>query len=351
MGVEFNPPNPNGHTRREFLKFLTGSALTLAANNLSQGLYPKFPSPIPDTHPVRFTPEQLGVNINLRAISWYGLGDTAIDELLALPFQNVRIPIPFDYFYNQRGDLDKLIGKAQDSGKSIHLQLGVKTIGSPEIHLPPDVLNDFPYLNDPGPLDADAGFRKIVLNYIGDVSKHYLPLKEVASIHVENESFSQNLAVANKRYVSTQFNAQEVEVVRNADPYHRPILQNLPFDTPSAMADVIKSSDIVGLNIYNQYKNPDLPLWTAFYVAAIAVRLAGKALAVTEYQTAAWLKSKDQPEFPFNADKFVSGLRIIKAVNPAMVFFWDVEQLLYRKYYYEEEPDQWEVLRELPKAA
>lgn len=326
-------------TRRQFLQ--KGGILAtgiLAASMQDQERH--ISSDIP-----QFASEILGTNVSARAIEWYGLPlEKTLDNIFSLPGKRVRIAIPFDEVHPKEKEwyfdkADLIIQKAIDHGKIINLQIGVKTIGYPEVHIPLFLRQQFPYLMDPNTqIDQDPHVQEHILTYLDKVSKRYLSLSGISTIHVENEAFSKNLPVARGRYITTDFNEQEIAVVKDNDPFKRPIVQNLPIDTPRFIPYVLDHANIVGVNVYNQAGNAPYVQNILHFVThpffapllSMAKNKYGTQLFVTEYQTAPWINEHRQPVHPFELATAVSGLRDVQRVNPDGLFLWDIEQVMWR---------------------
>ncbi len=279
-----------------------------------------------------------GLNIHLGGIRWFGLDEKeTIKKLFSLPITRVRIPIPFNEVNPQKNtwDFSKrdfLIEEAVKHNLTIDLQMGIKTIGWPEVNAPNWLATQFPYLNTKGiQIDKDPELQQYILTYLQKTSERYLKNKAIKTIQVENEPFSKHLSVTNYRYISKYFNAQEIALVKKLDPYHRPFVQNIPFDTPLAIPSVVKTADIIGLNIYNQYylPLPEILYWMSLQACTAIVKMLGKHVFVTEYQSAAWLDD-NTPAIPFSTKKFEQGLIHIAQFKPQAIFLWDVEQVLAR---------------------
>ncbi|GEM_PF-6833813 len=287
-----------------------------------------------------FTPNQLGINIHYRNFTWYGLDEKkTLKELLSLPFEHVRIPIPFNEVNPQKGVWDfslrdQIIEQALKHHKTIHLQLGIKTIGYPEFNIPQWFCDVFPVLLKPKTyVQPDIFLQGYIEEYLNRCAQHFLPMKEIASIHIENEAFSKRLPVSNFRSLSADLTKQEVNVVKSHDPHHRPIVQNFPIDTPEAAWHAYNQSDIVGLNIYNQYFEHEFfktMYWPAINTILGTLKMLKKRTWVTEFQIAPWIDSHKNPAYPFSEEKVFEGLQKLKTWNPEIIFLWDVEQVLWK---------------------
>lgn len=322
-------------TRRDFLRKLgIGISATVV------GAIPDVRESPPPSD-ITFPPNQLGLNINVRTFGWYNLDyQKALQRLLSLPGEYVRIPIPFDIVAKERNafnfsSTDRIIDESLKHNKKIALQLGIKTIGWPEVHAPSWLFDIVPNLAQPGTqIDAHEDVRKYVLGYLDHAASRYLGLSEIISIHVENEAFSKNLQVSDYRYLSYEFNKQEKSVVQAHNQYNRPFIQNVPIDTPQAIPYVIRNHDILGLNVYNQAigNTPEELFWLSINGIYKIAQLLNKSICITEYQSAAWLKEDKTPLHPFSQEGFMDGLRRLQQIDPnVQITFWDLEQILWER--------------------
>lgn len=289
---------------------------------------------------IPFGPKQLGINIHYRNYKWYGLDSKkTLQELMKLPFQHVRIPIPYDEVNPKKGvwdfsTRDYIVEQALKQKKIIHLQVGLKTIGYPEFNIPRWLSDLFPSLITPrSKITPTPQLQQYLFEYLQKTAERFFPVKEIASIHGENEAFSKRLHVSNFRSLSPNLVKQEVALIRNLDRYHRPIIQNFPFDTPEAGFHSISQSDIIGINIYNQFFESELLkkiYWPAMNLTIQTLKLLGKRIIITEFQVAPWISSDKQPAYPFSEKKVEEGFLKLKNLKPQLVFLWDVEQLLWR---------------------
>ncbi len=326
-------------SRRDFLRY--GGATTLAIG-LGAELAMKTTQIAQER--LSFTPSQLGVNIHLAGIRHFKLDvKETVDTLFGLPVDHVRIPLPLDeIFIKEHGSpvfstRDQLIEKALKEGKTIHLQMGAKTIGYPEVHLPFWLVDR--YNNDLRPdgvqIDKNPYVAEQILKWLEVCSKRYLPYIESGSVHVENEPFSEHLKVSRDRFISQAFNKRELEVVRSADPHKntRSYVQNLPIhplDYLKARDFVFENYDTVGLNIYPQYNETRLPnqvaeklLWTAVSCITNDARNRGMDVSVTEQQVARWISSN----YPFQEEKAKADIQKTQhIVRPKIMMLWDAEQ-------------------------
>lgn len=315
--------------RRLFLKQL--AVLTLAA---STGITPddknKIQAPI-------FDPWRIGLNINTSAIRWYNLDITeTIRRQLELPVGRVRLPVRFDEVFpepevSKFDEVHRNIYQILQADKEIDIQFGPKTLGGREVNLPYWIYKKFPYLReDHACLDADPDAKKLFLDLTHRVAEELLPqYPQIVSIQGSNEPLSKRLDVANYRYFSPSYVDEEIEVIRSVE-HIKPIVQNIPWDTPSLILGVLNNSkiDVLGLNIYNNIYPGIVTeiLWKYFEILFALTRMYHKSVFVTEYQTAPWLNSDKSIRFSFNPQRRIDGFRRILSLNPGCTFLWDLEQ-------------------------
>ena len=305
-----------------------------------------------DQNSVKFTPARLGLTINFRNFGWYDLDrNEALQQLLALPVEHVRIPIPFDIVERQKGQFDfsttdEVVQKAKEHKKTIHFQFGAKTAAGKEVNLPEWLLDEMPELNKPGPLDIHPKFREYTMEYLEQSASRYLPKVEGrGAIYVENEGHNRRLPLTNYRYITQPFHREEVALVKTIDPFRRPIIQNIP-DTIGETFTLLKRDDIdiVGFNIYDQAEFFNLPIpksiykegyWAGVKFLARLVEFFGKQRDIPERQSNYWLNGAKEPVYPFSIEKFLEGMLRLQNIMPeAIVFLWDVEQRLWRAKYH-----------------
>lgn len=288
---------------------------------------------------------QLGLNIHLAGIRHFGLDEKeTVQKLLTLPYQHVRIPIPFDEIAPKKGvwDFSKrdwLIEQAMQHNKTIHLQCGAKTIGWPEVWLPDWLTNAHPYIHKAHAcIDRSPHIQAFILEALEHCAKRYLKVENLASIQIENEAFCKRLSVSNYRYVSFSFHKKELEVIKKYNRNTTLILQNLPLNHPldllQSLPYVLRESDVIGLNIYNQHipfavyqKTNDVFLSSVMRLLKPLVSLSQKQIYVTELQSAAWLTGNNMPIKPFSLRIFEKTIQQYLRLGAAIVFLWDVEQI------------------------
>lgn len=297
---------------------------------------------------MQLSSSQLGINIHLAGIKQFDLDEgKTVKQLLELPYQHVRIPIPLSEVSPQKNkwDFSKrdwLIELASKHKKSLHLQTGAKTIGWPEVWLPTWLIEKHPYLSKPhAHIDNHPEVAEFLLEAIERVGEKYFGLENLQSIQIENEAFCKRLSVSNYRYISFPFHTKELEVVKKHNSSKALILQNLPLnhllDMIQAFPYLLKTCDVLGLNIYNQhipYKPyqlaNDVFLSNTTKIAKALVSLQQKQLYVTEIQTAAWLTGNNTPIKPFSEKLFEKTIKQYVNLGASIIFLWDVEQIIWQ---------------------
>lgn len=337
--LEGDPRLTTQVSRRDLLQYAGATALAL-------GLGTELAMKTTQTAPERlsFSPSQLGVNIHLAGIRHFQLDvKKTVDDLFRLPIDHVRIPLPFDeIFIKEHGNpdfstRDQLIEKALKDGKTIHLQMGAKTIGYPEVHLPFWLVDRYGENLKPDGVQIDKNpyVAEQILQWLELCAERYLPHIEGGSVHVENEPFSEHLKVSRDRFISQAFNKRELEIVRSADPHKntRSYIQNLPIhplDYLKARDFVFENYDTVGLNIYPQYNETRFPnpvaerlLWAVISYITNDSRSHGMDVSVTEQQVAKWISSN----YPFEEEKAETDIhKTQQIVKPKIMMLWDAEQ-------------------------
>lgn len=294
---------------------------------------------------MKFLSSQLGMNIHLAGMRHFGLDEKkTIEQLFSLPYQHVRIPIPFDEIAPKKGvwsfeKRDWLIDEALKHDKIIHLQFGAKTIGWPEVWLPKWLGDTNAYIHQPyACIDKRKEVQEFLLDALEQSAQRYMKLSNIGSIQIENEAFCKRLSVANFRYISYAFHQKELAVVRKYNKANIPILQNLPLnhllDMLQSLPYVFKHSDIIGLNIYNQHIPSrlhqtlnNLGLQSVLPLIAFLANHMHKKIYITELQTAPWL-SGGKPITKFSPKIFEQTLQKCLKNGAEIVFLWDVEQIL-----------------------
>lgn len=326
-------------SRRTFLKAAGVAALTLASSEISDQK-----EVVPTM--IHFPKSQVGVNLHLAGIRGFGLNEAeTVKQMFAMRLSRVRIPIPWDEVEQKKGVWDfakrrALIQEAKDKGLSVDLQIGIKTIGWPEIHVPKWLYDEpgLSYIAESNvQLDANPDLKKPTEKYLAAVTEQIiLPFQDsLATIQVENEPFSKHLEVSRNRHISPTFNAWEREFIRKETGYEGPFVQNVPFDTWRNIPAALDAADIIGFNIYTQHTNKfENPIFKQGYWAGVnalagLVRVAGKKVRITEFQMAPWLDGNRKPVSTFTLEGIVDALQHVQEIDPEEgIYQWDVEQIL-----------------------
>ena len=329
---------PERLTRRNFLelgsKTAVFTALTLAESRAAQSINSSPPA-------AKFSSSKLGVDVDPRNIEYLemDLGET-LDRIYSLPVEHSRIPIAWDRVAPKKGrwswkEADQIIEKSLQTQniKSLTLQFGFKTIGWPEVNVPDWLKELFPQINQDG---AVIGKQQGLWDYAGEYLAHaferYLRVEGVKYIHLENEAFSRRLDVTRFRSIDPDFYLKELKLL---DIYLRQyglkdkvkIAQNFPTDTPEMFEFVIRHSDSLGINVYNQHNTlgiPDFiyrPLFWTKTKGSFAIALAsGKEVKVPEFQVGPWNNE------PFHVSEMENGAGRIKQIHPQTELdFWNPE--------------------------
>lgn len=329
-------------SRRRFLD--TTSKVTLLAAISS--LMPDNPIGSP---PAEVLPRNeafpLGSSGDFEKTDWFKLDrDRILSSQLAAPFERLRVAVRMSDVLKENGSYDftisrTMVQRAIERGKNIDLQLGAQTYGYREVNVPRFMFNRFPYLEHPGVvLDRDPEFKKVTLDYVDAVADEFFKFPEIKTIHVGNEALSEHLEVNQWRHTSVDFLIEQNEKVRKLDPLKRPLVQNLPWDTPQAAIWLLKDSDIeiMALNVYNNTSLQSL-LWKWVEEMHRLSVIFGKKFAVSEYQTAPWIDEQKKLVYPYSTEEFKSGFQKLMPFPVEFFHLYDWQQLLWRTGNNEEE--------------
>lgn len=310
-------------------------------------------SQIPDntaernTEMTPFAPNELGITIDVPGIHFLDLDlEKTVGALLNLRADHIRIAFPLDQIFREEGkaadfsQFANVLDQAKRAGKTIHAQMGAKTYGWPEVHLPLWFLAKFAENPIPpgGQIDKDPRVAEFILEKVTKVAELVLPyLDKNDTYQIENEPFS-IVSVANKRFISYDFNHQELEAVKKLDRLKdkRKTIQNLPINLQSALEYskarefVFAHNQIVGINMYPQHNETRLPNtiatgvnWLAAMLVAADARTHGMDVFVTEQQAAQWRGSKVK----FDVQKGIEDFQKTKdRLKPSVTVIWDAQQ-------------------------
>jgi hypothetical protein len=274
------------------------------------------------------------LGISFRPLQAEALGldpQQALAALLPHPFSLIRIAALWSHLEPQPGcwrttELDAALDAAEEAGKGVILGVGaVKNFGYPELFVPdhrlaaplPERQLIRPMTH--GPLLAAA--TDFVIAVVG----HCRERRAIAAWQVEHEAVDP-LGLEHSWRLSRDFVAREIEAVRAADGFGRPVLLNAYLPTSTAVAVqqwwrtrdqgdsialALREADLVGLDIYPRHALAGTSR-TALYLdgsrspwgprrglARVASRLhPGQRLLVTEGQAEPWEAVTVPPSLP-----------------------------------------------------
>jgi hypothetical protein len=215
----------------------------------------------PDINQLEFpdvNPSQLGISVNLESGKGFGYPtEKSLEDHFLLPLRRLRVGFrfetinPSDGVYDFR-ETDKIVDGVIKHNKTLEVVMGMKTPGHPEVRVPKYLIEKFPYLLQPGPLDREKEVRDKAMEYLDRTWERYRNVREIKRVHIDNEGLL-IAGINNWRYVTDQFYEEQVNHVQSKDPYNRDNVQNPPWhkkrDTLALMHNPLV--DIVALNIYN----------------------------------------------------------------------------------------------------
>ncbi len=330
-------------SRRTF--FLAGG---LAALGVSAGVdVMRYTDPVALGIP-KFRADQFGLNVQPDKAYFYKENpDELLNAQLELPSRRLRIRLPLSEIYRESdkadfSSTDSILNQIADKNaqlapsdqKIFDLQMGIKVFGGKEVELPGRWMDKYPYLRQKGvQIDRDPEFVKFILEKYVEVGSYYLSKSEYANgtKQGDNEPLSKNLEVSSYRYESPEFLDGVIKLLDELDPFKRPTVQNVPWDTPWLIPWVLDHPkiDVIGANVYNNIY-PDFGndlLWRGVNWVNSEAKKRGKKFGVLEYQFAPWIGNDMNPVFPFSPARRMDGLMKIQLLDPYFAHGWDCAQI------------------------
>lgn len=223
-----------------------------------------FLNPIPKRKLLEGFRPTYGVSYSFEQAGWYGIDPRQgyIDLISNYQFDWVRIPFFWDQMLDSNGnlkidDLKFAIKESDERNIKVIIALGAKTPYFPEYHWPDKVVQQVAFgekitFNHPVATDILAIDQKVVAALA--------VYDNIAYWQVENEPLVGNV---NKWKIEPPLVAKEVEVIRNTDPKHRPIILNHAatgfYDTSwHDLLAILKPGDVFAVNAFFKTKGTDL---------------------------------------------------------------------------------------------
>jgi len=317
----------------------------------------------------------LGISFRPRQVEAFGLdGPETLDELLAYPFDLVRVAAYWNHIQGEPGEfdtdeLDWQLEAIERSGKQAILSVGaVKNFGYPEVFVPDHQL-ERPLAE--GSLISPSTHAELLdgaTRFIRNIVDRYRDRTSIVAWQLEHEAVDP-LGVEHSWRLSIDFVQRELEALRSADP-SRPVMMNgfLPMsslvrlsqwwrtrDQGDSLAVATRLADIVGIDYYPRHAllgvgsrtlyldGGKLP-WQRVLTKTVLddVRKRGKRLMVSEGQAEPW-EAVTLPPNPDQGAMFSCGPEdAIRNYNAAMEWsahgepiyaylFWGAEYWILRK--------------------
>ena len=231
-----------------------------------------FVNPIPKREfDSEFRP-RYGVSYSFEQANWYGLDprESYIELLDQFRFDWVRVPFFWDQtLLRSKGatdgqvvdlnfdDLKFAIEEAAKRDVDVIIALGAKTPYFPEYHLPGEIEKQLEF---GATITLDHPVAGEILETSRKVVESLAPYDNIIAWQVENEPLIGNV---NRWKIDTSLIKAEVEVVRLADPAHRPIILNHAatgfYDRSwQTLLPILKPGDIFAVNAFFKTKGTDL---------------------------------------------------------------------------------------------
>lgn len=303
---------------------------------------------------VRSSPLTLGANFSCRQAEWLELDcRTAYVALLQeLGVKHFRLSVYWDQIEPSPGEYDLRLlrwqlDQAAQHNASVVLTIGIKGQRWPEVYVPAWLWNQ---VSPPPGVDLGTipALRSAALSMLTRVVTELAEHPAIEAWQVENEP-SVRSGRFQGRFVGPAMLQDEIEAVRQADPYKRPIIVTYPWTSihDRNWLPALTAGDILGLSYHT--KRPELP-WRWFYLQPFhlgpfspdipaVVRIAageGKRVWIMELQAEAWERTPLKDLAPadnhtMSTARLDENVRRAQAIGVARAYLWGVEWWLYQR--------------------
>lgn len=215
-----------------------------------------FVNPIPHRTAVSNFRPAYGVSYNFEQAVWLGLDGkkSFIDLISTYKFDWIRLPFFWDQMVDENGKLkiENLKFAVEEAGKrniKIVIALGAKTPYFPEYHWPEGIRQKIKFGET---IDIKHPVAGDILEIDKRVVQELSSYKNISHWQIENEPLLANI---NNWKIDKSLIEAEVKVVRENDPYRRPIILNhigpAVFDRRwKSLIEILRPGDVLGVNAY-----------------------------------------------------------------------------------------------------
>ncbi len=271
---------------------------------------------------------------DLLKIDWQKAYEAILNQM---NFTKLRLVAYWEYLEPERDkkdfrSMDWQVDEAEKSGKKITLALGYRVPRWPECHTP-----EWAKKLEP------ADFRKVLLDYMGEVVERYKDHNSIESWQVENEPFVSTFGECPEP--DPGFLKKEIDFIKSIDP-SRPVIITDSGEL-SLWTRAARYGDILGTTLYRIVWNPSIGKFKhfippAFYAwrARIVEKLFGaKDVIIAELQAEPWavnnasisnIAFEDQTQ-NLELDEFKSILDFARKTGIKDVYLWGPEWWYYRE--------------------
>jgi hypothetical protein len=280
---------------------------------------------------------RLGVTYSPRYARHFGLEPRLLysQMLDELGVRHVRLPLYWDEVEPEPdahdfSELDSYLAEAEARGVELVLSLGYKQPRWPEWYAPAWTAE----------LPVER-MRERILRLVAAEVAHARHSPSIAMWQVENEPYRNFGDGGDRRVLSADFLAQEIDLVRRQD--HRPTLMSDSGELSSAIQVLSLPADRFGTTLYRQRWFPGIGFWQHplpawFYLAkdrlARALLRKGGETIIVELQAEAWFEDSaglpyvhpDTQNREFPADLLLgANVEYARRTHAPEVYLWGVE--------------------------
>ena len=328
-----------------------------------------FLNPIPERKVKKDNRPLYGVSYSFEQASWFGVNPRQdyVQMLEEFKFDWVRLP----FFWNQMvdpttGDFNKnfddlkfAIEEAQKHNVGVIMAIGAKTPYFPEYHWSKEIESKVKFGEVIG-VDHEIGDDILAMDK--KVVSELSLFDNIVFWQVENEPLVGNV---NKWKIDPSFVSKEVDVVRESDTKHRPIILNHAatgfYDTSwKKLLPILKEGDVFAINAFFKTKGTDFItakvlgreihiLWPDHFVWPVQswfafspdfskikkeVEVNGNDLWVLEMQSEPYIKKIEEAKdsvLSFEPEDILAGEKFLRSYQIKSIGFWGVHFWQYRQ--------------------
>ncbi len=259
-------------------------------------------------------------------LDWRNAYTALIDDLGA---KNIKLATYWNLIEKQPGeydfsDVDWQIQRAEDSGVSLLLAIGMKTPRWPECHIPEWAKGQ-----------SKADQQTAILDFLRQIVTRYDHSPAITMWQVENEPF---FPFGECPWVDKEFLKEEVALVKSLDIGHRPVVVT-DSGEGSLWLQAAKIGDIAGTTMYKKVWVRQLKMYFTYFFpptyywrkAEIVKRLFDKEVICVELQAEPWVpglisdSSLAEQQKSMNLERLQKNIEFAKKTGLKQFYLWGSE--------------------------